>query len=106
MGLFQNSRNNFNNNNIMDRNLIGKFLVRRGTTHDGKPVIILCGSFMPKDFKAEDIDAGDEMWVANITIHDGARFRKVRDGVDVGSPEEFLEGRNQRPEDWQSKENL
>lgn len=91
----------------MDRKLIGKCLVRRSTTHDGKPVLVLCGSFIPTNFKVDDVDSGDEMWVANITIHEGgAKFSKIKEGVDVGSPEEFLEGRNQRPEDWKQKETL
>jgi hypothetical protein len=91
----------------MERKLIGKFLVRRATNNEGKEVLVLCGSFYPKNFKANEIDSGDEMWVADITIHDGgARFSKVQEGVDAGSPEEFLEGRNQRPEDWKSKEEL
>ncbi len=91
----------------MARKLIGKFLVRRSTTHDGKEVLILCGSFLPVNFKVTDVSNADEMWVANITVEDGGtKFIDCQNGRDGGSPEEFLEGANQRPEDWKTKEKL
>jgi len=91
----------------MERKLIGKFLVRRSTTKDGNPVIVLCGTFIPKNFKSDEISDSDEMWLSDITVHEGgARFTKCLNGRDAGSPEDFLSGENQQPEDWKDRGKL
>ena len=71
---------------------LGKFLVRRAKTTDGKEVFILCGSALP-DFPIEDISNRDEVWCARLMAGDIQKYvRKC--------PES--NGYPHSPEDWLS----
>jgi hypothetical protein len=88
----------------MEKVLIGKYLVRRSKTDDGKDVVILTGVFQPQNFSIDEID-GDEMWVTNITVQTGGlRFTKpTRLSV---SPEDFISGEGQSISEWKHKEKI
>lgn len=89
----------------VERNLKGKFLVRRSTTA-GKPCLIIAGVFFP-EFDINSIETSDEMWVAEITVHSGGiRFYDNNEKSAGYSIEEFLEGRNMSSQDWNKKETL
>lgn len=90
----------------MERNLKGKFLVRRSTTNNGTPCLTIVGMFFP-EFDINSVEESDEMWVSEITVHSGgARFYDNKEKSAPYSPEEFLEGRNMNPNDWNKKEAL
>ena len=90
----------------MERKLKGKFLVRRSTTTNGTPCLTIVGMFFP-EFDINSIEASDEMWVSEITVHSGGvRFFDIKEKSAPYSPEEFLEGRNMSSEDWNKKEIL
>jgi len=83
----------------------GKFHVRKGKLKNGENVLILTGkAFMEDKEFLESISDGDEMWVADITIDtNGIRFRDCREHI---SPEEFLIGRCDMPNNWKEKTNF
>lgn len=90
----------------MERNLKGKFLVRRSTTKNGTPCLVITGAFFP-EFDINSVEKSDEMWVAEISVRSGGtRFYDNKEKSAPYSPEEFLEGRNMSPEDWNKKESL
>lgn len=86
----------------MDKIIRGKFLVRKGTTHDGDEILVIAGVFHPRNFSLDEIKNNDEMWVADLIVAGGWKFTDPSTYSGVGSVEEFLEGNFQRPEDWKS----
>lgn len=91
----------------MDRQLRGKFLVRRSKTNTGKEVLTLTGTFHPVNFNISDVNSADEMWVADVIVCEGGfKFTDCLYSHGVGSPEDFLEGNCQKSSDWQKKELL
>ncbi len=78
--------------------LKGKYLIRKSKTKKGQKVITITGVFYPdEDFP--ELHENDEMWVSVININgEVKRFKDLRHGY--VSPEEFLEGRGMKPEDW------
>ncbi len=80
--------------------LRGKYLIRKSVIANKRPVITITGVFFADEMP--DINDNDEMWVSEIEI--AGKVIKFK-GVAVGyvSPEEFLAGCNQRPEDWKEK---
>lgn len=91
----------------MKHSFRGKFLVRKSKTKNNEEVVVICGVFYPKDLKIK-LNSKDEMWVADIEIKDGGiRFEECNTtSTGARSPEEFLEGESQKPQDWNKKSNL
>jgi len=89
----------------MDRIIRGKYLVKKNELNDGTKVITLTGVFHPQNFNVDDIKDDDEMWVSDLIISGGLRFIDPI-GTDGGSPEDFLSGNNQSPQNWKTKESL
>jgi hypothetical protein len=90
----------------MERILRGKFLVRKSKLSDGKEVVILSGIFHPINFEINTINDNDEMWVSDIIVSSaGIRYTDPI-GVDGGSPEDFISGVKQLPEDWKTRGHL
>lgn len=71
--------------------LTGKFLIRRSTTSDGKPILVIAGSAFP-DCQIEEFDTRDEMWGAKLLVVESARF--VNSNKLSFSPEDFLENQS------------
>lgn len=90
----------------MERILRGKYLVRKYKTKKGEDVVGIYGTFYP-NFDINTIKNNDEMWVSDIIIGPGGiRFTDPVDGVDGGSPEDFVSGNKQLPRDWKTKSEL
>ena len=90
----------------MERILRGKYLVRKAKLENGSEVITLSGVFYPQNFKVDEIKDNDEMWVSDIIISSGGiRFTDPID-TDGGSPEDFISGMNQSPDNWKTKGSL
>lgn len=90
----------------MERILRGKYLVRKAKLENGSEVITLSGVFYPQNFKVDEIKDNDEMWVSDIIISSGGiRFTDPID-IDGGSPEDFISGMNQLPDNWKTKGSL
>lgn len=90
------------------KKLRGKYLVRKSQLHDDTPILIICGVFLP-NFDLSEINNGDEMWVSDLIVgEDGIKFTDPIDGVDAGSPEDFLENikGQQSPKFWKNKSPL
>ena len=81
----------------------GKMLVRRQETREGKPVLILCGVFMP-DVDINEFDDRDEMWGVELEVVESVRMVNSKN-IPIGSPEDFLENRDncQSPKSWERK---
>jgi hypothetical protein len=79
--------------------VVGKMLVRKAKTLDGKECLIICGSFYaPKE--ALDALEGDEMWITKISVGDAIKFSEP---IKEFSPEEFLEGEPQKESFWKTR---
>ena len=89
----------------MSKILRGKYLVRKTKKENGKDCLILVGVFNPINFKIDDINDNDEMWVSDIIISDGIRFTDPIEN-DGGSPEDFLEGNANSPKFWKNRTDL
>ena len=85
------------------KTLRGKYLVRIGKNSSGDKKVIICGVFNPIDFDINTIHDNDEMWISDIIINGGIKFS---DSKDTCSPEDFLEGTCQLPDNWKNKEVL
>lgn len=85
--------------------LRGKYLVRKGTLANGEKVLTLTGVFHP-NFSLDEIKDNDEMWVSDIIINGGIKFTDPVNFSGACSPEEFLLGEYQSPEDWKTKSEL
>lgn len=85
------------------KTLIGKYLVRKSKTTDGKPILIVCGTFLVSSELYNGINDNDEMWVSEITVGEGGIRFIDPIGTDGGSPEDFLEGAMQSPRNWKKK---
>ena len=66
----------------------GKMLVRRSRDDSGRPVVILCGLFIP-NVPADEFDDRDEVWAVKLGVLDCVR-RVNTSGIHF-SPEDFLE---------------
>lgn len=89
----------------MKRQLRGKCLVRKSTLTNGEEVLTICGNFYP-NFNINEIKDNDEMWVCDMTIEDGGLRFTNPTSIDGGSPENFLNGDNNLPKHWNTKEKL
>lgn len=90
----------------MGRILRGKFLVRKAKLKDGTQALTISGVFHPLNFDISDVSDSDEMWVSEIKVYaGGAKFSDPLT-IDGGSPEEFLEGKNQLPDNWKTRGSL
>ena len=90
----------------MERILRGKYLIRKSKLKNGTEVVTLSGVFFPQNFSVDEIKNDDEMWVSDIIISSGGiRFTNPI-GTDGGSPEDFIDGLNQLPSNWKTKDSL
>ena len=87
---------------MINDKFIGKFLIRKGKTSNGKKIVTITGVFNCDD--SDLINDNDEMWVAELRII-GEKMIKYK-GLKHGftSPEDFLEGNGMHPESWKEKE--
>ena len=71
---------------------VGKFLIRRSKTKDGKEVFVVCGAALP-DFPISEISDRDEVWCARLMAVDIQKYvRKCPESNGYrGSPEDWLE---------------
>lgn len=90
----------------MEKILRGKYLVRKSKLTDGTPVLTLSGVFYPQNFSVDDVKDDDEMWVSDIIVSEGGLCFTDPIDRDGGSPEDFLEGKNQSPLCWKTKDKL
>jgi len=79
--------------------LIGKMLVRKAKTTEGKQCLIICGSFFASSESLAEIE-GDEMWITKIGVGDSIKFSEP---IKEFSPEEFLEGEPQKEGFWKKR---
>ena len=92
---------------MVNKQLIGKFMVRKSKTQNGELCLILCGAFHPQNFELNEIKDNDEMWVANIEILPGGlKFTNPKTNNGLRSPEDFLEGEGMSSDFWKTKEEL
>lgn len=91
----------------MEKVVRGKYLVRKTKLANGKDALVITGVFHPMNFDISEIKDNDEMWVSDLQVlQGGLRFTDPVNGIDVGSPEDFIGGSNQMPRDWQNKSKL
>jgi hypothetical protein len=82
--------------------LKGKFLIRRAKLCNEEVVVVAGVAFCPT---IKQIDAGDELWVAEFLLSDVMKFK----GFDHKSPtwnkgiEEFIAGFGQNVREWEGK---
>lgn len=89
----------------MERILTGKYQVRKAKLADGQEVLTITGVFHPKNFDMNTINDGDEMWCSDIIICGGGK-RYIESKNIAISPEDFLEGQGQLPDNWKNVKTL
>ncbi len=90
----------------MEKILRGKFLIRKGTSSNGREFLTITGVTIP-NFPLSEIKDNDEMWVTDLIVSGGFRYTGPLDNTHSNcSPEEFLEGVGQNKSLWKHRENL
>ena len=86
-----------------NQKFLGKYLLRKSKLRNGKFVVTITGIFQCDN--PELINDNDEMWVSELTVT-GTEMIKFKDCKGTTSPEDFLEGEKQHPNNWEQKEKI
>jgi hypothetical protein len=71
---------------------VGKFLVRRTKTTEGKDVFVLCGAAFPDNFPLASIKDNDEIWCVRLGVLEIAKYEHKNPGSNGyhGGIEQFI----------------